>query len=112
MGARASSGHSVLQAPIAPIGRYHKASSGRLFQAAPTGHLQKASNRRFNIKAPTGRFLEPSTGCFPDGSNRPSKFCPVRGQPGDVSQAAKFWTTNGLPEGCFNYLLTHHLAHH
>ncbi|PLW04323.1 hypothetical protein PCASD_26918, partial [Puccinia coronata f. sp. avenae] len=42
--------------------------------------------------------LEPSIGRFPDSSNRLSKFCPVRGQPRDGSQATKSWTTNGRPE--------------
>ncbi|PLW31093.1 hypothetical protein PCASD_13535 [Puccinia coronata f. sp. avenae] len=121
----ASSGRYLTEAPVE---RYHKASSGRLCQVAPTGRFQKASNGRFNIKAPTPAIMqrhfglavilchsmvarvkavgsspvEPSTGRFPDGYDRPSKCCPVRGQPRDGSQATKFWTTNGHPENQLN----------
>ncbi|PLW07188.1 hypothetical protein PCANC_25852 [Puccinia coronata f. sp. avenae] len=53
MGARASSGRFVLQAPV---GRFLKASSGRYLTEAPVGRYHKAFSGRLCQVAPIGRF--------------------------------------------------------
>ncbi|PLW39921.1 hypothetical protein PCANC_14232 [Puccinia coronata f. sp. avenae] len=103
---------------VAPIGHLHGASNGRFNIKPPSGRfLGRAASGHVGegcgfkpwglcflqlerlIFSPGLSSLEPFTGRFPNGSDQPSKFCPVRGQLWDGSQATKFWTTNGCPEG-------------
>ncbi|PLW25463.1 hypothetical protein PCANC_24563 [Puccinia coronata f. sp. avenae] len=109
---QASNGRFNLKAPT---GRFHGASNGRFQGEAANGHAADPQCCGFDsginvlprLSSPSSFHLvqtglKPSIGRFRDASwtllldNK--QIRPVRGQPQDGSQAAKFWTTNGRPE--------------